>query len=579
MTSPSLAEQQFLSAEVLALTVCHLFPTAILVGGGVNSLGFYYDFIFEQSLDKSMFELIEIHMHRFAKEEHPIRFINMMRENAQTLLEHHEHFLLAEKAAVQSSNIIDLIQIGDFYDLCPSLSLTTVRDIGHIKLLDSLEFTQQVDQEKVTITRLMGRSEKSARDLKGFLKTYDSFLKKRDHRSLGPKLNFFSFSTAMGLGVIWHAKGVKLQHILLRWLKSQVAEAVDEISTPIIALQSFLGCDKQNLESFEFEGQDYQLRSSLLPQHLAFLRQVSLEREELPRRISEWSPFFCYVVESQRWGLLNQCNYRGIQETICCLREQVVTELISSLHFIEQIITMFGFEAQWYLIASRQKTPKARQEQEVVNWLKKAVQDQSRLFPYFSEIQEEEGKGPHLELRVRDTIGREWPISGLGIVQSSEGISLVDYPEEKLIIITRQVWKSIDCLIALLIERYEGILPFWLLPEQVRIIAIGEANRNYAKQVCQRLQQAGLRVKLDLRQSKLGVRVHEAEKEKVPYILLIGEQERIKQTISIRAAGKFNQSQSIDIETLLTRLKAESLEPRSIENKTDRVGERKSLES
>jgi threonyl-tRNA synthetase len=574
-----LTEQQFLSTEVLALTVWRLFPNVVLVGGGVNSIGFYYDFIFEQPLTESMFELIEVHMHRFGKEEHPLRSISMMRENAQTLFEHQGHFLLAERAGNQSANIIDLVQIGDFYDLCPPLSLTNAQEMGHVKLIDSMEFTQELEED-VTITRLIGRSEKTARDLKRFLKSYDSFLKKKDHRTLGPKLNLFSFSRSMGsLGVIWHAKGLQLQQFLFNWLKSQLPEAIDEISTPIALLQDFSTPDAQCLESFDFEGQDYCLRSSLLFQHLEFLRQFPFESEDLPKRVLECTPFFRQIQESQRWGLLNQCNYKGEQATICCLRRQVASELISSLHFIEQIITIFDFEAQWYLIASRQKTPKARQEQEAVNWLKQAIQDPSRLFPYFPEIHEEEGEGPRLELRVRDVLGREWPVSRLGVIQSIQDVSLVDHPEEKLVIITRQVWESLDRLIALLIERYEGALPFWLVPEQVRVLAIGEANRVYARQVSQHLQQAGLRVKLDLRQSKLGVRVHEAEKEQVPYVVLIGEQERVKRTISVRAAEKFNQSQSVDIETFVARLNAESLSPRSIEGKTDRIGESKSLES
>lgn len=598
-----LIEQQHLSAEVLALIVCRLFPNVILMGGGINSLGFYYDFIFSQSLTKNMFELIEVNMYRFAKEEHPVRSISMMRENAQALFEHHHHFLLAERVAEESLNIVDLVQIGEFYGICPPLTLTHSQEMGHVRLLDSLQFSQDIDGEEVVVTRLLGISRESARDLKQFLKKYDFFLRKKDHRILGPKLNFFSFPEQMssltpishkilkksndlscdlhpnfsrfcekyGLGVVWHPKGMQLRQILLNLLKNDLSQHAEEISTPVAAPQAFLGLDAQELEPFEFGGEEYRLRSSLLPQHLAFLRHISFEREELPRRVSEMTSFFRYIPESQRWGLFYQSSYFGEQTTICCLREQVVAELISSLHFIEQIITIFDFEAQWYLVASRQKLTKGRQESESLNWLKRAIETEHRLFLFSPEIQEEEGgEGARLELRIRDVMGREWPISRLGVVKPVENVHLVDQPNEKMVVLTRQVWESLDCFIALLIEHYEGKFPFWLAPEQVRVMAIGKANQNYAKQVAQRLQQVGLRVKLDLRQTKLSLRIHEAEKEHVPYLVLVGEQERVKQTISVRIAEKFNQNQSIDIETFLSKINQASLVTKSVEGKTDK---------
>lgn len=570
--APHLIEQQYLSAEVLALIVCQLYPNVVLVGGGINSLGFYYDFIFAQPLTENMLELIEVNMYRFAKEEHPIRYISMMRENAQTLFEHHNHFLLAERVAEESLNIVDLVQIGEFYGICPPLSLTQTQEMGHARLLDSLKFSENIDGDEVVVTRLLGTSQESARDLKQFLKKYDLFLRKKDHRILGPKLNLFSFSEKMGaLGVVWHPKGMQLRQILLSLLKKELLQQSEEISTPVAALQDFLGQNAQALEPFEFGGEEYRLRSSLLPQHLAFFEQFSFEREEFPKRISEMSSFYRYVAESQRWGLFCQSSYFGEQTTICCLREQVVAELISSLHFIEQIITIFDFEAQWFLVASRQKTTKGRLGRESVDWLKQAIETETRSFLFSPEIEEEEeAEGARLELRIRDVMGREWPVSRLGVVQPVERLHLVDQPSEKLVVLTRQVWESLDCLIALLIERYEGNLPFWLVPEQVRVMAIGEASRDYATEVTQRLQQAGLRVKLDLRQTKLSLRIHEAEKELIPYLVLVGEQERIKQTISVRAAEKFNQSQSTDIETFLTKIIQTSLGAKSVEGKTDK---------
>lgn len=568
--SSDLIEQRFLASEALALVMWRLFPNIILMGGGINSLGFYYDFIFEQPLSEGMYELIEVHLHRLMKEDLPVRFISMMRENAQSFFEHHKHFLLAELAGEQKSNILELVQIEDFYGLCPSLSLTSTQEIGHIKLLDSQQLIREIQGEEITVNRILATSQKSAKDLKIFLKSYESFLKKKDHRMLGPKLNLLSFSESMGaLGVVWHPKGVQLQHILLDWLKKQNLDGDEvQISTPTVAQLDFLGEDTQSLEPFVFEGKDYRLRCSPLRQHLEFLRHLSLEKEEFPWRMTESSTVFRQYPEPQWWGLFCQCAYRSEFMTICCLKEQVIPELISSLLFIEQIITIFDFKAQWYLLASRQRSPKALQEQEAIGWLKQAIQAQPRSYSYFPEIlEEEEGEGPCLELRVKDVLGREWPLSRLSVIQPIQkdiSPSVQQEEAQKRVIVTRQVWESLDRLVALLIERYEGNFPLWLAPEQVRVMTIGEANVSYARQVSQQLRDKGLRVKLDIRQTKLGLRVHEAEKENVPYLVLLGDQERKKQMISVRTASKFNESQSVDIETFLNKIYQESLCPMPI---------------
>jgi threonyl-tRNA synthetase len=578
MNIPSqITEQRHLAAQLLALVVSRLFPNVILVEGGIDSLGFTYDFIFEKPLTENMLELIEIEMHRLIREGLPVRSITMMRENAQALLEHQGHFLLAEMLGKQKSNILELVQLDQFYDLCPALSLTSTHEIGSIKLLEIQELSREIQEEEVRVTRLLGTCQKNGQDLKKFLRKYESFLKKRDHRTLGPRLNLFHFSESVGsLGVTWHPKGVQLQSLLLNFLNQQLLEEeVHQILTPMVARQDFLGFDPQGLEPFFFEGQEYCLRSSPLRQHLAFLDYSSLERGEFPWRIRELSTLFHYYPEREWWGLFCRCAYQGDYTTLVCLKEQVISELISSLHFIEQSITIFGFEAQWTFIASRQKSLKNRQEQEAIGWLKQAIQAHPRSYPYSSLIQEEEGRDPCLELRIRDGLGREWPISRLSVIQSiQENPSLLAQQDAQRVIVTRQIWESLDRLIALLIEHYEGVFPFWLAPEQVRVIAIGESNRDYARQVSQQLQQKGLRVKCDIRQAKLSQKVHEAEKENIPYLVLLGEQERMKQKVSVRTAEKWNHNQSMDIEIFLNKVDQELL----ISNK--RVsGERKSLES
>lgn len=550
-----------LTAELLGCLVWRLVPDVQLVGGGVNSLGFFYDFVFRQPITREMLELIEVELHRFIKEEHPVRYLSMMRENAKTLFEHHRHFILAEKAGEEDCNILELLQVGNFYSLCPDLALASTLEAGHVKLLDYCVVTQEENEggDGLKVTRLLGTSQPHAKELKSFLKTYDAYLKKRDHRLLGPKLNLFSFSDNMGsLGVIWHPKGMALRRILQVWLEQQLLDS-PWISTPLAVKAEFVTPNVQTIEPFVFDGREYLLRSSFLRQHLESLKHFSFDVEELPWKVSEAGSVFHFYPESQRWGLLCTCSNFIDQTTVCCKKEQVIQELISSLQFIEQIITIFGFKAQWVLVAGTVKNAKNQQEKEAIKWLRQAYQESGCKFPLDADLCEEcDGETPRLELRISDALGREWATSAITMATELPDITILKShalaTDASLVVFTRRTWGSLERFIALLIEHFEGVLPFWLAPEQVRVIAIGEANRDYARELSRKLEQKGLRIKLDLRQSKLSMRIHEAEKENVPYLLLVGEQERLKQKISVRKAGKPNHNQLTDFEAFLKEI-------------------------
>ena len=267
--------------------------------------------------------------------------------------------------------------------------------------------------------------------------------------------------------------------------------------------------------------------------------------------MSETGSIFSPLPESQEWGLFCASSYQCEQTTICCKKEQVIAELISSLRFIEQIITIFGFKAQWILVIGRVKSPKNRQEREAIEWLKHAFQESGCCIPLVPDLCEElEGETPRLELRISDAIGRGWAVSTIRVLTGAGAENVQD----ARVVFTRSVFGSVERFVGLLLEHYEGNLPFWLVPEQVRVFAVGEANGDYALAVGQRLKHEGLRVKVDLRQSKLGGRIHEAELENIPYLLIVGEQERLKHKINVREAGKSNDNHLVDLETFVTNV-------------------------
>lgn len=542
--SPNSLEQKWLAAQVLAFIIRRDLPNTTLVGGGIDTLGFYYDFLLEKPLGGDLLHWIELQMHQFVKEEHPVRSLSMMRENAGAFLEHHGHPLLAVGASEMTENVIALLQIDKEHTLCPPLSLTSVKDIGFFRLLEAKEIVKEIDGEEVSITRVFGISKKSAQEIKQFTKAYEKYLKKTDHRMLGPKLNLFSFSKEDGENpqVIWHPKGVALCQILQKLLAEKGEEL--SISTPV-------------LDSYG------ELRSSALRQHLLFFQEMILPSGtvEFPWRTAESGLFHGAYEESKLWGLFCHGVFQGNETTICCYREQIFSEVNSSLQFIEQFFTILGFEGKWFLSISSPKKSQTKREREAVDWLVQTLQSQPRQYP-FSPLcdgpvihdEESETWTASLVLHVQDALGREWPVADLSVVVNPWDNTIAvqnEKQEQEFTVLTRRVPRSMDRLIALLIERYEGCLPLWLCSEQARVVAVGEANHLYAKQVHRMLRGSGFRARLDLSLHKLGVRVRQAEIENVPYLIFVGEQERVKQKICVRAAKAAHHNQIMDIETFL----------------------------
>lgn len=556
---------QNLSAHILAFAVQRLFPEVELVGGGVDLLGFYYDFIFDSPLPEGMLEVIESMMCTIAREELQVRSINMMRENAQTFFEHHKQFILADEIASYDENIVSLIQIGNFYSLSPEVLETSTREMGHVRLLSATTVSGRFEDDHLIVTRIGGRSERSAKDLKKFTKRYALFLKKQDHRVLGPELRLFSFSDPIGgLGVIWGGKGLQLRQMILKKIREVCLEKSLEVSTPVVGQERFSGKDPRSLGRFDFEGGDYHLRSSFLRQHIACFSLNTLVNDELPQRFSENGPLFSCIPENEKWGLLSQCSFWGEQTTIACSDGQVVKELISSLQFIEQIITIFDFEGRWTLVAPKGKASKKMHSEQVVSYLRQAFEEGNSSFPLATEEEESvsEDEISSLELRIQDVLEREWVVSRISVfLPSQEAVGLAKNKAPPFVF-ARQALVSLERFIALLIEYSEGHLPLWLNPEQVRVLAIGEGSIGYADEVNQQLRQLGLRSTCDCRQSKLGQRVHEAEKERVPYLILVGEKEKNKRKIEVRECEKPHQSQTMTIEEFLVRIKKAGIRER-----------------
>jgi threonyl-tRNA synthetase len=552
-----LSPQRRLAAELLAYTITQLFPNALCLNGKTNSVGFSYDFVFEQPVNQGVFEYIESQLRTLIKEEKKFRFLTMMRGNAENFFTHHQQDLLAYQVSLISENIVEIFQLDNFYSICPQLPFSQTNEAGYVKLLAFETFIQTVDQEELSVTRISGTSFDSPQTLKRFCKTYDHYLRKSDHRLLGPKLGLFEWVEEFGAleNIVWHPKGVKLCHQLKQWVKDQTQELEEEVRTP--------GIERQKKPSFsepltfDFKKNSYYFVASPLENHLKLLKGQGFDYQPLPIKLTE---YFSFSREegTEEHGLYSQGIYQGDWTTVYCSQKQVVKELTSSLQFIEQIIRILGFEAHWVLVASSQKGSKGRQQEQLgIEFLKEAIQAVPVVFPLSFEESEEEKRGPRLEIRLVDQLGRAWPASFLEIAK----VYFARGKEQTGVVVAKSIWGSLDRWVALLVEQQEGIMPFWLAPEQVRLLVVGEVGLAYAKEISQSLMLNGIRVKLDQRSVKLDIKVHAAEREKIPYLVIVGEKEQHKQGVSVRTILQPNRTQWFELKVFLDKIYQESLSP------------------
>lgn len=494
------------AAELLAYTILKIFPSALCAGGGKTDIGFFYDIIFEQPLDKQLIDLIEMEMKNHIKEDLEIRSLSMMRENAHQLLLHHGQPILADKALEEELNIISICQIGSFHGLSTESHVTTTKEIGFIKILETQELEDQ-------IVRFIGTAFRDTYQLKQFAKAYEK-LKKFDHRQLGQDLKFF---TLIDENYFWLPKG--------EWLR-KFLEAIWEKECQKLSMQ---------LISTPFE-------EPRLAQHIQLFNTQNIKSDSLPIRYGEVATIQADLKEQEFWGLFRSSLYQSDLVTTFCNENQVAQEIIYSLQFIEQIVKIIGFEAQWYLISSVGKKK---------NQLEEAL---SSLGITYLAVN---GEGnPRIEVKWVDALGREWNGPSIEIV------ALKAFVE----VIATTVFGSIERIVGLMIEHWKGDLPLRIAPEQVRVLQVGTSSAEYAQQVYKKCRERGFRASLDGTEEKLAQKIHRAEKEHVPYLVIVGDKEASHNKVTVRQFQGKDQTNLLNLNDFFEEVeKTFSLEEKILE--------------
>lgn len=559
------------SSHVLAQAVKELFSEAKLGIGPAIADGFYYDFAVKTPFTQDDLKVIENRMRQIVGKDLPFIKKVVGKEEALKSFEDLGENLKIELIDEMGDDEVTLYQQGSFVDFCRGPHVEKTGDLKAFKLLSVASAYWRGDEKRESLQRIYGTAFGDEDQLKRFLEALEE-AKKRDHRKLGRELDLFSMHEEAGAGLIyWHPKGMVIRSIIEDfWKAEHIRRGYQLVSVPHIARSDLWKVSghyefyRENMYFLDTNDGEYVLKPMNCPGHILIYERHMHSYRELPIRYAELGT----VYRQERTGVLHgMFRVRGFTQDdahIFCTPEQVLDELVAVLDLATFMLKSFGF-ADYEVDLSVRGKDKGKFAGSDEQWenaeenLLKAIE--ARDLKYSRVEGEAVFYGPKIDIKLVGALGQGWQGPTIQFDFNLPERFDVNYigadgNAHPVVMIHRTVLGSMERFMGILIEHYGGAFPVWLAPVQVKILTISEKYAQYASEIYSRMQDAGIRVELDKRAEKIGLKVREAEMEKVPYILVIGEKEEKSSTISVRRRFKGDEGRK-DSAEFLQELKSE----------------------
>ncbi len=564
------------TSHVMAQAVQNLFPQARLDIGPSIKEGFYYDFDVETSFGPEDLERIEDKMKEIVKQDHPFIRKEVSRKEAQELFQQRgEKFKVARLSEMEEDKVT-LYQHDDFVDLCRGPHVPSTGVLKSFKLLSTGGAYWKGLEINPMLQRIYGISFPEKEELDQYLKRIEE-LKRRDHRVLGKELELFSISEEIGPGlVLWHPKGAQIRRIIEDyWVEEHQKHGYQLIYTPHIARlhlwekSGHTGFYQENMYStMRVEDEEYQLKPMNCPFHILIYKCKLRSYRDLPLRLAELGACYRYERSGVLQGLFRVRGFTMDDAHIFCKREQLEEEVRKLLDFSISMLRTLGFEKYQIFLSTRPDKFIGEEE----NWgkaqeaLKHALEKQNLEF----EVDKGGGAfyGPKIDLKIKDIMGRPHQCTTIQFdfnIPERFNLTFVDSDGSyhRPIMIHRALLGSLERFFGVLIEHYGGDFPLWLCPVQIRVMPITDGQRPYSVEIWNSLKREGFRVELDQRNEKINYKIREAEKEKIPYMFIVGKKEVEDKNVSVRR-HKEGDLGRFDLNLVIQRLK-EEVENRAVQ--------------
>ncbi len=535
------------TSHILAQAVLRLFPDAKYTIGPAIENGFYYDFDTEHTFTPEDLGKIEQEMNKIVKEDLIIEKKILSKEDAVKLFQSIGQTYKAEIINEIEDNEVSIYSQGGFTDLCRGPHLPSTGYAKNFKLLSVAGAYWRGDEKNKMLQRIYG----TAFATKEALESYLNFLeeaKKRDHRRLGRELDLFSINEDLGPGLIlWHPKGAMMRKIIEDfWRDEHIRRGYYFVNTPHIARAEVWKTSghwdfyRENMFSpMEVDKGSYMVKPMNCPFHIMVYKSKMRSYKDLPLRLAELGTVYRYERAGVLHGLLRVRGFTQDDAHLFVQPEKLEEEIIGVVEFARFMIESFGFKKYNVYLSTRPE----KYVGSVENWelatnaLKTALE--TLQVNYKIDLGEGVFYGPKIDIKLIDSIGREWQGPTIQVdfnLPERFDVTYVgeDGKEHRPIMIHRVVLGSMERFFGTLIEQYAGAFPVWLAPVQVKIVPIADRHTEYANKVYSKLFEKGFRVEVDSRSEKMNAKIRDAEKEKVPYILIIGDREANSDSVSVR---------------------------------------------
>ena len=527
------------AAHLMAQAVKDLFgrEVQVTIGPAIEN-GFYYDFYSEEhTFSPEEFDAIEAKMAELAKADLPIRREEVSRDSAIRMFSDMGETYKVRLIEDLPNETVSLYRQGDFVDLCRGPHLPSTGFLKAFKLTSVAGAYWRGDEKNAMLQRIYATAFPDKKELKAYLARLEE-AKKRDHRKLGRELDLFSFSEEAGAGlVIWHPKGALLRTLLEDFERREhLKRGYDIVMGPQILRTDLWKTSghyenyRENMYFTEVEEQSYGIKPMNCLAHMLIYKSRRRSYRDLPLRFFELGTVHRHEKSGVLHGLLRVRGFTQDDAHILCMPEQLDGEIKGVLQFVQDVMGIFGFEYEMEISTRPEKSIGSDADWErATNALMSALRDSGLPF----EINEGDGAfyGPKIDIKLKDALDRRWQCATIQCdFTLPERFDLTyvgsDGEKHRPVMVHRVILGAIERFIGVLIEHFAGNFPLWISPVQATVLNVTDAQADYAEEVYRELREQGVRVQIDLRNEKLGFKIREAQLEKVPYMLVIGDKEK-----------------------------------------------------
>ncbi len=539
------------SAHLLAAAVLDLFPDAHPGVGPPTETGFFYDFYRETPFTEDDLAKIEAKMQELAQADLPYSRVYFPKEEGLKIFEQMGEFLKCELIQEKAQPVFSAYKTGKFLDFCRGPHIPSTGRIKAFKLLSVAGAYWKGDEHSRPLQRIYGTAFFSKKELDEYLNQLEE-AKKRDHRRLGKELDLFSIQDEAGPGLIfWHPKGGIIRKEIEDFLRDELLQqSYQLVYTPHVArldlwkTSGHLGFYKENMFTpVQLDDAEYQLKPMNCPFHILIYKDARRSYRELPVRLAEFGTVYRYERSGVMHGLLRVRGFTQDDAHIFATPETVEAEVAACIDFALLVLRTFGFEQFEVELSTWDPADRAKYSGEPELWelaertLESALQ--ARQMPYKRIAGEAAFYGPKIDIKLVDALGRLWQLSTVQFdffLPQRFGLEYVgaDGHAHQPIMVHRALLGSVERFFGVLIEHYGGAFPVWLSPVQAVVLPISEKHLEYARKVSEELRRAKIRVHLDDRNEKLNARIRDAQLQRVPFMLVVGEREMAAGGVAVR---------------------------------------------